>query len=107
MDPLSTQLCLKAEGKWCYCGVQAQELGHCVADWGKVEISVFHVMVCAQLPADRWVLCSLGQNDAVKPISLTLIKSYSSEHKIFLHQLLQGKLRGIECFIKLVCVACV
>lgn len=56
-------------------------------------------------PADRWVLCDLEQNDAVKPISLTLIKSYFSEHKIFLHQLLKGKPRGIEFFIKLICVA--
>lgn len=48
----------------------------------------FHVMVCVQLLQTGGCFVASG-SDAVKPTSLTLIKSCFSEHKIFLHQLLK------------------
>lgn len=77
-----------------------------MADLGKVQISVFHVMVCARLLQTGGCFAASG-SDAVKPISLILVKSCFSEHKIFLHQLLKGRPRGTEYFIKLIYVASV
>lgn len=75
-----------------------------MSDLGTVQISLFHVMVRAQLLQTGGCFAASG-SDAVKPVSLTLIKSYFSEHKIFLHQLLKGKPRDTEYFMKLICVA--
>lgn len=58
-------------------------------------------------PTDKCTLHSLKPSGAVKPISLTLIKSYFSEHKIFLSLLLKGKQGRIGYFIKLIDVASV
>lgn len=53
-----------------------------MADLGKVQISVFHVMVCAQLLQTGGCFAASG-SDAVKPFSLILIKSCFLSTKYF------------------------
>ncbi|KAL2301198.1 hypothetical protein Nmel_011759, partial [Mimus melanotis] len=50
-------------------------------------------MVCAQLLQIGGCFVASGRVMLSNP-SLTLIKQYFSEHKIFLHQLLKGTPRG-------------
>lgn len=88
---------------WC-AGVETEapcgKLGKSVNLW------IPHDTSCSA-PTDRWALHNLKPSGAVKPISLTLIKSYFSEHKIFLNWFLKGKQSRTGYLIKLIHVASV